>query len=81
LLGLALGELYTDLDLLDNMVRALGRKGALDPKALAKEVGRSEQAVLEQLTQSLYFQPAATAGKLGRYELSSKGIEQFDKID
>lgn len=75
-----MGELYTDLDLLDDMVKALGRNGPMDPKKLAKEVGRSEEAVLEQLTESYFFQPSALKGKVGRYELNSKGIERFEKM-
>lgn len=74
-----MGELYSDLDILNDMIKAVGLYGAMDPKAIAKEVGRSEEAVLEQLTESDYFQPALT-GKLGRYELSGKGRDQFDKI-
>ena len=75
-----MGELYSDLDLLDDIIRTLGKRGAMDSKALAKEVGHSEAAVLEQLTESYYFQPSATPGKLGRYELSGRGIERFEKI-
>jgi hypothetical protein len=74
-----MGELYSDFDLLNDMVKALGLHGAMGPKALAREVGRSEESVLEQLTESSFFQPAM-AGKLGRYELSEKGRDQFDKI-
>jgi hypothetical protein len=74
-----MGELYSDLELLNDMVKALGLHCAMDPKALAREVGRSEEAVLEQLTESSLFQPAMT-GKLGGYELSEKGRHQFDKI-
>ncbi len=74
-----MGELYSDFDLLNDMIRALARHGAMDPKALAKEVGRNEEAVLEQLSESDYFQPAI-AGKLGRYQLSPKGRDQFEKI-
>jgi hypothetical protein len=74
-----MGELYSDLDLLNDMVKTLGLHGAMDPKALAREVGRSEETVLEQLTESSFFQPALS-GKLGRYELSEGGRAQFDKI-
>ncbi len=73
-------ELYSDLDILDDMVKALGRHGPMTPKALAKEVGRNQQEVLEQLTESYYFQPAPTKGNLGKYELSGKGRDRFDKI-
>jgi predicted ArsR family transcriptional regulator len=75
-----MGELYSDLDLLDDIIKALGKHGAMDVRDLAKAVGHSETAVLEQLTESYYFQPAATPGKLGRYELSGRGIERFEKI-
>jgi hypothetical protein len=75
-----MGELYTDLDLLDDMVKALGLHGPMDPKKLAKEVGRSEEAILEQLTESYYFQPSAAKGMLGKYELNGRGIERFEKI-
>ena len=75
-----MGELYSDLDLLDAMIKALGRKGAMDAKALAKEVGHSEEAVLEQLTESYYFRFASTPGKLGRYELTGQGVDRFEKI-
>ena len=75
-----MGELYSDLDLLDDMIRALGSKGAMDAKALAKEVGHSEEAVLEQLTESYYFRSASTPGKIGRYELSPEGVERLEKI-
>jgi hypothetical protein len=75
-----MGELFVDLDLLNDMIKALGVQGAMEPKALAKLVGRSEEAILEQLTQSYYFQPATIKSRLGRYELSGKGQEQFEKI-
>lgn len=75
-----MGELYSDMDLLDDMIRALGRKRAMDAKTLAKEVGHSEEAVLEQLTQSNYFQPASTKGDTGKYILSEDGHDRLDKI-
>lgn len=76
-----MGEAYSDLDLLDDMIRALGKKGPMEVKALAKDVGHSEEAVLEQLTESCYFQPSASPGRLGRYELNSRGIERFEKLE
>ena len=52
----------------------------MDPKKLAKEVGRSEEAVLEQLTQLYYFKPSPVKGMLGKYELNGDGIDRFEKI-
>jgi hypothetical protein len=75
-----MGELYSDPGILDDMVKALGRHGPMTPKALAKEVGRSEQEVLEQLTESYYFQPSPTKGNRGKYELNGRGRDRFDKI-
>ena len=52
----------------------------MDAKQFAKEVGHSEGAALEQLTESYYFQPASTPGELGRYELSDNGRKRFEKM-
>ena len=76
-----MGELYSDLDLLDGMIKALGKNGPMEVKALAKEVGHSGEEVLEQLTESYYFQPSASPGRLGLYELNSRGIERFEKLE
>ena len=76
-----MGEDYVDLDLLDDMIRALGKHGPMSPKQLAKEVGHSEEAVLEKLTESYYyFQTSPGKGRIGSYELNSRGIERFEKI-
>lgn len=75
-----MGELYDDVGLLDDMIKAVGKRGPMTPKQLAKEVGHSEEAVLEQLTESYYFQAARTKGTIGKYELSGRGIERFEKI-
>ena len=75
-----MGELYSDLGLLDDMIKALGRKRAMDPKTLAKAIGHSEEAVLEQLTQSNYFEPASTKVDTGKYILSEDGHDRLDKI-
>lgn len=75
-----MGETYVDFDLLDDMIRAIGKHGPMEPKELAKRVGHSEEAVLEQLTESYYFEASPREGSPGRYQLSSQGVERFEKI-